>query len=144
MRSRIRTMNAISRIRDHELQGKTAELAQMQDDLGRIREAKQGLRDARLEGCRVEAPEAMAYISNFLRQINREESRAEAAETRMVGMIGAKREEVLESWRGVRSVEKLRDSAVVQMNVIEQTAENSGNDERNLIAYGRLKKLSGG
>lgn len=135
-------MEAISRIRNHELKGKSADLTRMQSDLGRIQEIRKDLRAARVEAVSVDTVEAMFYVTGFLRTVRNEEVKADQAEAHISGLIEHKREEVMEAWRGVRSVDRLRDSAVAQMLSMEVAAETAVNDERNLIAYGRARRAA--
>lgn len=140
MRDRIRSLTAISQIRDQALQERSSELTRMQSDLSRIHNIRKDLERARVEECGVTMIEALPYVGKFLGTIAVEDKKAAVAEAQVTRMIEVKREEVLSAWREVRSVNhvlgSLRDTIAVQAI----RAENAATDERNIISYQRVRR----
>lgn len=140
MKSRIRSLSAISQIRDQALQERSVELNRMQSHLSQIHQVRKELDRVRVEECRVTMIEALPYVGRFLGNIQAEDDRAAAAEVQVTRMIETKREEVLSAWRDVRSVNHVLGSVNQRMAEQAARAEAAATDERNIISYQRSRR----
>lgn len=140
MKARMKSLAAISRIRDRDLQERSTELNSMRADLRRIDRVREDLDRARREECRVSLPEALPYVANFLDAIGAEDVRAAQAQRTMADLIEVKREEVVSAWRGVRAIDQVRDQVAASLRRAIAQAESIETDERNIIAYGRARQ----
>lgn len=137
MKSRLKTISTLIRIRDRELQERAAEMNRIQSDLARVRAHRQEIERSRREDARAESIEEMPYIMGFLRALSVEDQRAAMAETHISAAAEAKRIEVTEAWKKLKIGENLHEILRERILEEERQAEAKELDERNINRYAR-------
>jgi flagellar biosynthesis chaperone FliJ len=137
MTRRLETLAMMGRLHDRRLSLRAAELAPLQDRASGLAAERAELERRRQEETAVALTEAMPYTARFLLTLRRERDRLSAEKAVVDRAVEAKREEVLEAWRDLRSNTHLREAMLARLLHDRRRAEQAEADERGVMDHAR-------
>lgn len=137
MSRRDKALTVLRKVHDASLKERAGELTELQGRLGTVIAARADLHRMRREEASVSMPEAMPYVASFMKHLRREDQRLERAEEALHGHVERVREQVMERYRDLKSVENLQNLIATRRRDERSSREARDNDERNVLMLSR-------
>ena len=139
MKRRAKAIAILAKLQRDELDREAGELNELRARQQSFTDAHNELERRRIEESDIDMPEAIPYLTRFLKSVREEEGRLQKASQEVDLQIERQKEIVTAVWQEGKTTQHLQDEVRAKLRRQREAQEQSETEERNIIRHNRAK-----